>query len=411
MYQNGFFYSISRCWRFIFCLWMLPLPLHASFIEVTMGTAVINDASATYFNPAALTLLKKPQLIGLGSVTNLSENFNGQFSPTSSNVSRPGTSKQQANNYLPSLYVGVPTKNKFSFGFAIVSNLLNSQIDENSILRYKQSNSRIKNIDFIPGVGVQINKFLSIGAGVTYSTANITSEPITRFPGQDIPDSQSRNATKSNTYGGNAGFLLKPSKSTLIGFNYRSVLPYQFRGTSSFEGITSITSNNYQFNYWTPARNVLTFSHFFRPELGLIGTVQRVQWSVFDHTVVRGLATQVGAHATIRSETRVPYHFHDTWTFTVGGIKSITPKWVVRMAGSYEQAPGNGDYQITNGDNMVIGISMGYNFSKNVTLDGGYAYGFQKSKAINIHSSSETVTGINNGFRDSLSIKLTINME
>ena len=58
-------------------IWLsfLSFPLHASFIESSIGTAVINDATATYYNPAALTLLKKPQGIAQGSATYFRENF------------------------------------------------------------------------------------------------------------------------------------------------------------------------------------------------------------------------------------------------------------------------------------------------------------------------------------------------
>ena len=61
--------------------WLLLLPLtgHASFIESTIGTAVVSDATATYFNPASLTLLKNPQIITQGSSSVLNTHFKGQF--------------------------------------------------------------------------------------------------------------------------------------------------------------------------------------------------------------------------------------------------------------------------------------------------------------------------------------------
>ena len=57
---------------------LIPLTLQASFIESTMGTAVVNDATATYHNPAALALFNNPQLIVLNSVANFSSQFTGQ---------------------------------------------------------------------------------------------------------------------------------------------------------------------------------------------------------------------------------------------------------------------------------------------------------------------------------------------
>lgn len=59
-------------------LFLLPVNLYASFIESTLGTAVVNDATATYHNPAALPLLQKRQVIALGSVASYHSTFTGQ---------------------------------------------------------------------------------------------------------------------------------------------------------------------------------------------------------------------------------------------------------------------------------------------------------------------------------------------
>ena len=390
-----------------FAIWLsfFSFPLHASFIESSIGTAVINDATATYYNPAALTLLKKPQGIAQGSATYYHDNFIGQYSQTLNSYSQFGSAKEQANNYLPALYVGIPTKDKLSLGVAVISNFLNSEIDQDSILRYRQASARIQDVDFTPGVGVQINPYLSIGGGMTYSSALIVSNPISGFPSLALPDFQGSNVTRSTGYSGNIGFLLKASSATLIGFNYRSALSYEFNGTSTTQGLSS---NRYQFDYWIPARSVLTISHYFRPHFALIGTIKRVEWGVFDVVKTSGVATQVGTQSTILSDVNVPYHFHNTWGFTVGSIRTITPKWVVRVAGTYEQSPGNGNYQITNGDNFIIGASTGYGISKNITIDASYDYGFQKNQKIDIVTNVDTVTGVDKGFRNGVSLKLTV---
>ena len=49
-------------------LLFLCWPLHASFIEQTLGTAVVMDATAVYFNPAALAAIPKTQLITQGTL-------------------------------------------------------------------------------------------------------------------------------------------------------------------------------------------------------------------------------------------------------------------------------------------------------------------------------------------------------
>lgn len=393
---------------FIFLL-CAPIMLHASFIESTMGTAVVNDATATYHNPAALTLFKKSQYIALGSVAKFNSHFTGQSMAHIQDPIQSGQAKTEANYYLPSIYFSTPIHDKFRLGIAVVSNMLNTNINETSILKYATTNTQIENLDFIPGLGILLNKYISIGIGFNYSYAHFTSNPIIGFPSLNIPDSQSHNVASGTSYGGNAGFVLKPVASTLIGFNYRSAVTYPLRGSSNFKGSPAIISRNYNFDFWTPARSVLTLSHYIRPDLGIIATIQRVEWSIFDTINYHSLATQIAGQSTIVPNLVVPYHFHDTWTFTVGGIKNITPKWTMRVAGTYDQATDNGIDQITKGDSMILGASFGYEIYKNVSLDGSYSHTFIKNQPINILSGNKMINGVNKCDGNAISFKLTIN--
>jgi long-chain fatty acid transport protein len=401
---------IQRNRAMIGLLSLFPFALYASFIESTMGTAVVNDATATYHNPAALLLVENTQVVGLGSKAIYHSQFSGQSIETAGGFSQSGTAKEQTNYNLPSGYVVFPMK-KVRVGFAVLLDKLNSDIDEPSILRYDQSSNQIKNIDYILAGGLQLNEYFSIGSGVIYSAARFTSQRITGFPSLDVPDSQSHNVTHDDKFGWNAGLLFKPLKSTHIGFNYRSAVAYQFSGESEFEGPPSLISHHFNFNFWTPARSVMTISHFITPTLGLISTAQWVQWSIFKNVTMHGLATQIGKESLILPTAVIPYHFRDTWVFTLGGIQKITSEWVIRIAGTYNQSPGNGLYRITSGDDYIIGATTGYQLYKNVAVDAGYAHAFTVNQPIDIASARKRVVGINKGYRDSVSLKLTVNIE
>lgn len=394
----------------LICLLISPITGNASFIESTVGTAVVDDATATYYNPAALTLLKNPQIIGLGSTAYFRSKFTGQATQSITGFTLSGSTNSETHYYLPSGYLGIPVTKRIFFGFAVISNDFNRDLESNSVLRYVQSDNSVQNIDYVPAIGIKINDILSIGANVNFSRANFLLEPTVGFPSLNIPDAESRNETSGSAIGGDVGLLLKPTKSTLIGFNYRSAMTYHLSGKSVLEGTPGITSNDYSFDFWTPARCVLSINQSVNRVLGFIGTVQWIKWDVFDQIKIRGIATRIGLQPVIVPEATVPYHFHNSWIFTAGSHVRITKKWVIRVAGSYLQSPGNEHYQIINGDSVVLGASTAYDICKYFTLDGSYAHAFMRNQDINITNARNNITGVNTGSRDSISLKLTFNL-
>lgn len=390
-------------------LMLLPLVAHASFIETTIGTAVVNDATASYYNPAALVLLKNPQIVTQGTVAYFHTHFSGQSTSVFTGVTATGSSSSNTRYYSPSLYLGMPITDRVVVGLAMVTNSANRDTDENSILRYVQASNNIQDYDVVPALAIKINKFFSIGGGVNFSYANFQLRPITGFPGSNIVDSQSNNQSDGTGVGGNAGFLLTPSSATVIGFNYRSLTSYNLSGKSVYEGNPQVVSNNYHFKILTPARSVFSINHFFTSKLGLITTIQRIQFSSLANVHVYGVANVSGTTPVILNGD-VPYYLRNTWLVTLGSHYRITPKWILRVAGSYNQSPGNPHYQIANGDSYILGASMGYKINKTISVDCSYAHAFVNNVGIAITGGRFLVNGVNEGSRDAVSLKLTFNV-
>ncbi len=391
-------------------LLLLSSSVYASFIESTMGTAVVNDATASYFNPAALTLLNNPQFVMLGSVAFLQSEFTGDATQKITGYTQSGASNSHSTFYLPSVYLATPVTPKITWGLAVVANDFNRDIDGNSILRYVQSSNQVEDINLIPSLGLKINEYLSIGAGFNFSKAYFITEPVSGLPSLNIPDSKSHNDSSGTSWGQDIGILLKPAKSTLVGFNYRSAMAYEFNGSSSVSGHPGLTVYNYHFNYWIPARSILTLGRFVTRDLGFIATIQYIQWNIFKDVNIYNIANQIGTQAIILPHAKVHYNFHNTWNVTVGSQYYITPAWVFRVASSYVPSPSNGNYQIDNGDNVIVGASTGYNITKKIIIDGSYAHSFMLNKNISITSSRNFVEGVNKASGDSVSLKLTLNI-
>ncbi|MFT3741476.1 MAG: outer membrane protein transport protein [Gammaproteobacteria bacterium] len=391
-------------------LLLMPSVVYASFIESTMGTAVVNDATATYFNPAALTLLKNAQIIGLSTSAQSHGEFTGTVTKPNNMFSESGSSTSQTHYFLPSGYAGIPLSDKIFFGLAVVADSFNRDVDQNSVLRYVISDNNIKSIDMIPAIALRLNDYLSIGANVNFSQANFFSAPLSGGLSLDNPDIQSQNQTDANAWGGDVGLLLKPSASTLIGFNYRSAMTYHFTGTSQLEGNPVIVSNNFSFDYWTPARCVLSINQLLTRSFGMIGTLQWIKWNIFDEINANQVSTQVGNTPVILPHVTIPLDFQNAWVYTVGGYYHLSPKLTIRTAGSYIQSPGNPNVQVTEGDNIILGTSVGYKLNKVVSIDTSYSHAFIQNQSIDIQNPVNTINGVNKGYRDSVSLKITVNV-
>ncbi len=387
------------------CLMCLPSASQASFIETTVGTAVLNDATASYYNPAALVLIKNPQIVAQGTLAYFHTQFSGQSTTILSGVSETGSSSSNTHYSSPSLYFGMPTSHKITLGLAVVTNSAERDADENSILRYVQASNNIQDLDVVPAIAIKLNEFFSIGGGINFSYANFDLQPITGAPGLNIVDSQSDNRSDGTGIGGNVGFLVKPGPTTVIGFNYRSITTYRLSGKSVYEGNPQVVSNNYHFILRTPARSVISINHFFTEKFGLISTLQWIQLSTLTNVHIYGVASPAGI-----VNGSIPFYLRNTWLFTLGSHYRISPKSILRVALSYNQSPGNPHYQIANGDSIILGASMGYELNKIITIDGSYAHAFIKNQNININSSRFLIQGVNQGSRDGVSLKVTFNV-
>jgi len=378
----------------------------ASFIESTIGAAVVNDATAIFYNPAALTTVQKPQLIGLAAFGNAMTHFQGQASQSTTGLTLSGSSASRQDYVLPSGYFSVPLTKTVVMGFAVVANEFNRDIEGHSILRYEQANNTLQDIDFVPAVGLKLTEYLSFGANLNHSQAHFLLRPLFGFPSLNIPDSASRNDSRATSFGGDVGLLFTMSKKTLFGLNYRSALRYPMKGSSTFIGAETVNSSNYHFTYWTPARTVASVSHLMTKSLGVIATIQYIEWGIFKVVKIYNIATPQG----IVAKATLPYQFRNGWLLTLGSNYRLSPEFIVRAAASYTQSPSNGRFQIDSGDSLTLGGSMAYKIKEPITLEGSYAHTFFKPQTIRVVNQANIISGQNKNAVNALALKLIITL-
>jgi long-chain fatty acid transport protein len=69
----------------------------------------------------------------------------------------------------------------------------------------------------------------------------------------------------------------------------------------------------------------------------------------------------------------------------VGGNYRFSPNWVARVAGTFNQSPDDGYYQISTGNSYILGGSLAYQLTKSIIIDGSlYIFNFNNSDNLSI---------------------------
>lgn len=198
----------------------------AAMGRANAATASVDDVSAVYFNPAALTSLKKRWVFSAGGTLIL---------PSSDYTNTDGvnSSKKSQIFTLPNLYIGKFLEEKnLAFGFGInVPFGLGTKWSDTGSFRYEATETAVTAINFNPTVAYRFGSTLSLGFGVDFQKLFVTYDkqnPWPVFGGST--DGKTHLSGESTGWGYNLGVLLTPSDKMKIGITYRSRVHHDIKG-------------------------------------------------------------------------------------------------------------------------------------------------------------------------------------
>jgi long-chain fatty acid transport protein len=134
-------------------------------------SAVAEDASTAFYNPAGLVRIKNQQLVlGLDPVVT-DIKFHGTVDVNTVGLGTVGPVSAPAQggglNFVPDLNYAAPITDRFVFGFSIVAPFgLKTDYGTTSFTRYASTLTSLQVIDFSPSLGIALTDKFSIGAGV-----------------------------------------------------------------------------------------------------------------------------------------------------------------------------------------------------------------------------------------------------
>jgi len=179
-------------------------------------TAGVNDPSAVYYNPAALTEVKGNQILGTLNYINVQSNVQNSGSKS---INR------QAHNFIPTVFTNfhIP-ESKFTLGLGFYTPFgLSVDYDEDAFTRYAIIEGEISPYYINGAVGWRPSDIISIGAGVSYvgAFANLSRAIFLGGVG-GLADASAKITGRTQTATFNLGLLLKhPNLPLKFGLTYR----------------------------------------------------------------------------------------------------------------------------------------------------------------------------------------------
>ncbi|MBN4076708.1 TonB-dependent receptor [Mariprofundus ferrooxydans] len=384
-----------RALQSIIICWLLALPLQAlangfqlpdqSVRAVGMAdafTAVADDASAVWYNPAGIAFQQQSQIsLGMVNIYIPSVDFTSNSSNPFLPLATTAQNKRQ-NAIVPHVYMSyVDPTSDVSFALGINSPFGLETDWTGTALADASTFSRIQMININPTIAYKVNDHFAIAFGVDY----------TYVKDVDLNNSILTQHGNGDGWGANIGLLYKAERFNLA-LTYRSQIAVQVNGTtSSTLGGRASASTSFKFP------DMLNVGIAVHPTETLTISVEAdwVNWGKYDQvalnysspiTIPTGLP--VPPLAAVRSIV-LQKQWHATISPKIGLTWQLDDAIQLRLGYSFDPSPVNDrfaapDMPINDQHNFSVGL--GFHANKHVSYDLAYMY----TKQITLNQTAPT---------------------
>jgi len=331
-------------------------------------SAVANDASTAYLNPAGMTRLRGRHIVLGGQYLDLSMEFHPGVGTSGGNAG--------GRNIVPAAYfVGSPT-NRLRLGMSLNQPFGTAlHYSDDWAGRYFIRDIQLVALDLRPSVAFRINRSLSIGGGPVIQRVALSK--TLAIPNLDPGygrDGKLDVSLHDWGLGLHAGLLFEPGTRTRVGVTYRSETNFELRGKSSLTDVGpsmaaalagSLSGAN---PLHLPQGGNISVYQVLTPALALLADAGWSNWRHFGEKVAtQPDGTSVSADANWR----------DTWRAAVGIRFRVSPKLSLQTGASYESSPvsdWNRTPDIPVGRQRRIAAGVQYVLARSLSLGASFSY-------------------------------------
>ncbi|MBI2985818.1 MAG: outer membrane protein transport protein [Deltaproteobacteria bacterium] len=352
-------------------------------------TAGVNDPSAVYANPAALSEVEGNQIQG-----------GLQYINVVSGVTNSGrkSRNQHDDNFIPTLFANyqVPgTDLVMGIGLYTPFGLATSY-GERSFTRFGAVRSELRTFYLTPAIAWRVNPSLSVGGGLSFVHSSALFSRALFLGGG--AEGKIRLTDTDNGYTFNLGMLLKPDERWKVGITYRGRVDLNYDTADvKVADAAGVVETGKSKGTQIPLPPVISFGLHWQMtrEWGVEFAYDYTHWNEFRHLKARfNRAFLGGALRGLFIQER----WKDTHTLRLGSNYQLSPAWVARAGIVLDESPIPASTlgpSIPGADTLTVNAGLGYRWD-HWSLDVGYAAIFYKNRSVlnNVleASSSSTLT-------------------
>jgi len=359
-------------------------------------TAIVNDASAVYWNGAGLSYLEGTNLLLGTAIIGPSTSFRG-VSPA------VDKSTMISQTFVPPhFFASHKISNAFSFGLGVsVPFGLGTKWREEWMGRYLAVETELQTISFPLVISWAIMDNLSISIGGSYSFAEVIiaqANSQTPFEGDAFIHLE---GDDKSAFGYNAGIMWKPATGLSIGASFRSEVDYGFEGTATATGAEQLAAllptGNISAELTTPMNIQGGIGYRVFEQLQVSADFQWVGWSSYD---VLAVDFEDPAYDDISR----PRDYEDTYAIRFGA-EYFLDKQLAFLGGIYfDKMPVQPEYlspSLPDADRLGLSFGVDAKVSENFGVSASYL--FIRSSELTVTDSREIYTPYEEGNEESAS--------
>jgi len=338
-------------------------------------TAGVDDPSAVYSNPAALSEVEGNQILG-----------GMQYINVVSGVKNSGRNSrnQHDDNFIPTLFANyhIPSTD-VTLGLGLYTPFgLATSYKPDSFTRFGAVRSELKLFYINPALAWRPTRFLSVGGGLSFvHSSALFSRALFLGAGAE---GRIRLTDTDNAYAFNTGLLLKPHEKWKFGLAYKGRVDLNYDTADvKVADAAGVVQTGRSKGTQLPLPPVISMGINWQinTDWDVEFVYDHTHWSEFRHLKARFNPAFLGG--TLRG-LFIQEKWKDTSSFRFGSSYRLSPTWVTRAGFVLDESPIPASTlgpSIPGADTLTFNAGLGYQ-RNNWKVDLGYAAIFYKNRSV-----------------------------